>query len=112
MLNLNTHRAYSGLRNKRAQLRKQGKAVSGEALAQTLTSYSERGMEYVKSLTGMMRFNSLDAADDARLNDSPLVLIVNAEDEKHAVTVAKEISALRATGELSDLIAGMGIVNP
>ena len=29
MLNLNTHRAYSGLRKKRAQLRKQGKAVSG-----------------------------------------------------------------------------------
>jgi len=112
MLNLNTHRAYSGLRSKRAQLRQQGRVVTGEALAQTLTSYSERGMEYVKSLTGMMRFNSLDAADDARLNDSPLVLIVNAEDEKHAVTVAKEISALRATGELSDLIAGMGIVNP
>ena len=111
MMNLNTHRAYSGLRDKRAQLRKQGNAVTGEALAQTLTSYSERGMEYVNSLTGMMRFNQLDAADEAQLIDSPLVLIVNAADEKDAVAVAAEISELRTIGELEHLIASMGIFN-
>ena len=111
MMNLNTHRAYSSLREKRAQLRKQGKAVTGEALAQTLTSYSERGMEYVNSLTGMMRFNQLNAADEAELTESPLVLIVNAADEKDAVAVAAELSELRASGELARLIASMGIFN-
>ena len=111
MMNLNTHRAYSGLRDKRAQLRKQGKTVTGEALAQTLTSYSERGMEYVNSLTGMMRFNQLDAADEAQLIESPPVLIVNAADEKDAVAVAVELSELRASGELARLIASMGIFN-
>ena len=111
MMNLNTHRAYSGLRDKRAQLRTQGKAVTGEALAQTLTSYSERGMEYVNSLTGMMRFNQLDAADEAQLIESPLVLIVNAADEKDAVAVAAEILELRTSGELEYLIASMGIFN-
>jgi Bax protein len=111
MLNLNTHRAYASLRNKRAELRAQGKAVSGEVLAQTLLSYSERGLEYVKSLTGMMRYNQLGAADDARLSQKPLLLIVNAMDEHDAVTVATEISDLRATGELKALIAGMGIID-
>ena len=109
MLNLNTHRAYSDLRTKRAHLRNQAKAVTGEALAQTLTSYSERGMDYVKSLTGMMRFNQLGAADEAELIESPPVLIVNAADEQDAVAVAAEISALRASGELARLVESMGI---
>ena len=110
MLNLNTHRAYSDLRTKRAHLRNQAKAVTGEALAQTLTSYSERGMDYVKSLTGMMRFNQLGAADEAELIESPPVLIVNAADEQDAVAVAAGISALRASGELARLVESMGIV--
>ena len=109
MLNLNTHRAYSDLRTKRAHLRNQAKAVTGEALAQTLTSYSERGMDYVKSLTGMMRFNQLGAADKAELIESPPVLIVNAADEQDAVAVAAGISALRASGELARLVESMGI---
>ena len=111
MMNLNTHRAYSALRDKRAKLRQQGQAVSGEALAQTLTQYSERGTEYVKSLTGMMRYNGLDAADNAQLNLTPLVLIVDAEDEEDAIEVAAEIAELRATGKLAELIADMGVTD-
>jgi Bax protein len=111
MMNLNTHRAYTGLRRKRAELREQGKAVNGQVLAQTLLSYSERGLEYVESLQGMMRFNQLDAADDARLSQGPVLLIVNAKDEQDALVVTAEISALRANGELTELIAGMGIAD-
>jgi uncharacterized FlgJ-related protein len=109
MMNLNTHRAYSGLRDKRAELREQGEAVSGEVLAQTLLSYSERGLEYVNSLTGMMRFNQLNVADDAQLSQEPLLLIVHAKDEQDAVSLASEISGLRANGELKGLIVDMGI---
>jgi Bax protein len=109
MMNLNTHRAYTDLRVKRAELREQGKAVSGEVLAQTLLSYSERGLEYVNSLTGMMRFNQLHVADDAQLSQEPLLLIVHAKDEQDAVSLASEISGLRANGELKGLIVDMGI---
>jgi Bax protein len=109
MMNLNTHRAYTDLRVKRAELREQGKAVSGEVLAQTLLSYSERGLEYVNSLTGMMRFNQLHVADDAQLSQEPLLLIVHAKDEQDAVSLASEISGLRANDELKGLIVDMGI---
>jgi len=110
MMNLNTHRAYAALRKKRANLRSRGAPISGEALAATLTHYSERGDAYVKTLTGMMRVNELYAADDARLLQQNLVLIVNAVDKTDARAVAEEISGLRASGELAELIGSMGIV--
>ena len=110
MMNLNTHRAYAELRKKRAILRSRGEPISGEALAATLTHYSERGDAYVKTLTGMMRVNELYAADDARLLQQNLVLIVNAVDKTDARAVAEEISGLRASGELAELIGSMGIV--
>ena len=78
--------------------------------AATLTHYSERGDEYVKTLTGMMRVNELYAADDARLLQQDLVLIVNAVDETEARAVAEEIAGLRASGELAELVGSMGIV--
>ena len=109
MMNLNTHRAYSGLRKKRAALRKDGRKVRGSELVKTLDHYSERGAEYVKTLTGIMRVNGLDVADDARLLQQPLVLIVNAADKKDASLVADEISGLRASGELGRLVHSMGI---
>jgi uncharacterized FlgJ-related protein len=87
MMNLNTHRAYSGLREKRAQLRAGGEPVTGQALAETLTTYSERGEEYVKTLTGMMRVNELHAADDARLRPEKPILIIDAADEEHASVI-------------------------
>ena len=111
MLNLNTHRAYAELRKRRAALRERGEPVTGTELAQTLTLYSERGAEYVNTLTGMMRVNELNAADNARLRQQDLVLIVNAMDEKDAQAVAEEISELRASGELAVLIGSMGIVD-
>lgn len=80
MLNLNTHRAYQELRDKRAELRKNGKKISGSVLADQLTKYSERGEGYVKTLHLMMDSNLLEPTDDAFLsNDPPIYLIPAAE---------------------------------
>ena len=71
MLNLNTHPAYAGLRDKRASLRDRGEKITGLALAGQLTRYSERGEDYVRSLKSMIEYNRLEPADDAYLSDDP-----------------------------------------
>ena len=76
MRNLNTHRAYRRLRERRAELRARGELPSGWELARTLTSYSERGEDYVRTLHSIMRANNLQAVDDAYLRDmEPMTLI-------------------------------------
>jgi len=67
LLNINTNRAYASLRDRRVEMRARGEAISGWDLAETLTSYSERGAEYVESLHAIMRVNKLQATDDAFL---------------------------------------------
>jgi uncharacterized FlgJ-related protein len=74
--NLNTHRAYAGLRSKRAEMRRNGHEPSGRVLAATLTSYSERGEAYVKTLHVIMDANHLDATDEAHLGDGPDILLI------------------------------------
>ena len=77
MLNLNTHNAYAGLRDKRAELRKGGEKIAGTVLAGELTSYSERGQEYVDGLISLMEYNKLIPVDDAYLsNDPPISLVL------------------------------------
>jgi Bax protein len=76
LLNLNSHPAYSELRARRAALRNSGERVSGYELAKALTSYSERGPEYVESLHALMRTNQLEATDDAQLGDTPTIYLV------------------------------------
>jgi len=61
--NLNTHAAYQGLREIRANLREQNKPLSGAALANGLVRYSERGQAYVDELQAMIRHNQLDMLD-------------------------------------------------
>jgi uncharacterized FlgJ-related protein len=74
--NLNTHRAYAPLRDRRAQLRAKQQTITGNALAETLTSYSERGEEYVESLKVIIRVNGLAPTDEAYLLDmKPIELI-------------------------------------
>ena len=109
MLNLNTHSAYTGLRKMRADIRASGSKVTGHDLAASLDRYSERGQEYVDTLRGIMRFNELAVADSADLRAGPVVLLVNVEGAHDARVVAKEIDALRASGELQQLIESMGI---
>jgi Bax protein len=75
-LNLNTGNAYRGLRQRRADLRRQNLRVSGSALAETLLRYSERGQEYVDDIKSIIRVNQLDAVDDAVLKDMAAIRIV------------------------------------
>ncbi|WP_028025547.1 glucosaminidase domain-containing protein [Enterovibrio calviensis] len=56
-LNVNRNKAYSSLRDIRADLRKQGKPITGVALSNGLGSYSERGQAYVDEVQGMIRYN-------------------------------------------------------
>jgi len=65
--NLNTHRAYRHLRAQRHQLRASGAALDGMKLVEKLTSYSERGEEYVTTLRSIIAVNKLRRLDDARL---------------------------------------------
>ena len=78
MLNLNTHRAYERMRQKRAVFRQQEKEPTGWDLAKTLDKYSERGIEYVKTLHSIMRFNKLNDADHAYLWDKGRIVITPA----------------------------------
>ncbi len=75
ILNLNTHRAYRGLRNKRARMRADNVKLTGWELAKTLDKYSEKGMDYVKSLHGIMRSSKLRAADDAYLWNKGIIIV-------------------------------------
>ena len=75
MLNLNTHNAYQRMRQKRAVFRQQEKQPTGWDLAKTLDKYSERGIEYVKSLHAIMSYNKLNPADQAYLWDKGKIIV-------------------------------------
>jgi len=75
MLNLNSNAAYNGFRLKRAALRKSGQAVLGTALVESLHAYSERGLDYIASLKGIMRVNKLAPFDKAALEPVPRIEI-------------------------------------
>ena len=75
MLNLNTHRAYERMRQKRAVFRQQNQVPKGWDLAKTLDKYSERGIDYVKSLHSIMSYNKLNDADQAYLWDKGKIVV-------------------------------------
>lgn len=60
MRNLNSHPAYKGFREKRAELRAQRQALSGCYVARGLTRYSEMGNTYVESVKLLIRSNQLE----------------------------------------------------
>jgi len=68
--NLNTHRAYLGLRLAREDLRTQKKPLDSMVLAGTLDSYSEKGHEYVGLVQSIIRVNKLTHFDRARLAEA------------------------------------------
>ena len=76
-------------------------------LAQGLTSYSERGQEYVDTLRSIIRVNKLDIADDAVFRDEPMRFIVGADGDAAAAELEEEIEGLRASGELEKIIERM-----
>lgn len=57
--NLNSHDAYQTFRDIRAELRESKTPVTGLALAAGLGSYSERGVEYIKEIRSLIRYNDL-----------------------------------------------------
>jgi Bax protein len=67
LFNLNTHRAYRKFRARRADLRSQGKDITGVELIKTLDRYSQRGAAYIGTIRTIMRVNGMSAFDRARL---------------------------------------------
>jgi uncharacterized FlgJ-related protein len=106
-INLMSHPAYEDFRRIRAQLRANGEPMSSLAMADGLTSYSERGQEYVDTLKGMIRTNNLDIADDAVFRDEPIRFVVGAESEEAAELLRDEIEVLRESGDLALIIERM-----
>ena len=76
--NLNTHTGYKKFREKRAELRKNNKKISGTDLVNYLDNYAATGKEYTKILKKIILQNELTDFDDAILmktnNSSSLIL--------------------------------------
>lgn len=58
--NINTHRAYRSLRDKRLALEQAGEDITGLVLVAELGQYSQRGQPYVEELRELIRFNQLE----------------------------------------------------
>ncbi|MBC6441267.1 MAG: glucosaminidase domain-containing protein [Rhodospirillales bacterium] len=81
LLNVNSHNAYSALRDLRSKARESGDLPSGTNLAAGLSSYSERGEGYVESLRSIIRTNDLRPMDGAGLReDNPTIIVKISED--------------------------------
>jgi len=106
-INLMSHPAYEDFRRIRAGLRAEGKPFDSLVLADGLTSYSERGQEYVDTLKGIIRVNGLDIADDAVFRDEHIRFVVGTENEETASRMRADIEKMRASGELEVIIARM-----
>lgn len=74
--NLNGHKAYAKFRKQRAALRAKSKPLDGTVLATYLTSYSERGADYVAAVQKIIATNQLAPLDEALLqrDSSPTLL--------------------------------------
>ena len=68
--NLNTHNGYREFREKRAELRKQNKKISGLELVKYLHNYAATGSEYTKILKKIIDQNELTDFDGAILMNS------------------------------------------
>lgn len=68
MLNLNRNRAYREFQDKRYDIRKSGRSLSGLELSQTMMNYSGIGEEYLKILKKMIEKYNLTKYDDKFIN--------------------------------------------
>lgn len=68
--NLNRNSAYRTLRSIRHNLRKDGKEVTGTALAHGLLRYSQRGEEYIREIQTMIRQNKLSRVNNVFLRQA------------------------------------------
>ena len=69
MLNLNTHKAYTALRQERRVFR-DDQIIDVIPLVETLTNYSEEGQAYVEKIKNIIRVNKLTDFRLARLENS------------------------------------------
>jgi uncharacterized FlgJ-related protein len=106
-INLMSHPAYADFRKLRAETRAAGKPLDCLTLANGLTSYSERGQEYVDTLKGIIRVNHLQVADDAVFRDEPMRFAIGVKDEAAAIELQGKIEAMRKSGELARIIRRM-----
>jgi Bax protein len=60
ILNLNTHPEYRGFRELRQQRRDAGEPITGLALVEGLSAYSERGEDYISDIESMILANNLE----------------------------------------------------
>lgn len=65
MRNINRHKAYSDLRTIRNRMRVNQLPVTGQALAEGLINYSQRGAAYVEELQAMIQFNKRFMKNDS-----------------------------------------------
>lgn len=70
--NLNCHIAYKTMRDKRAQMRQEGKPLSGHHLALGLGKYSIRGKDYVQHVQRLIKHFQLDSFDNVTLQQASL----------------------------------------
>ena len=68
--NLNTHNGYKEFREKRAELRKLNKKISGLELVKYLHNYAATGSEYTKILNQIIKQNRLTDFEPVRLVNS------------------------------------------
>ena len=69
-LNLNTNLFYDTFRQKRAAMRRADKGkINGMQLAETLSRYSERGLDYIVTIQKIIRINNFTVFDEAQLSD-------------------------------------------
>lgn len=109
VINLSRHAAYDEFRQLRAEMRAAGEPLDSIKLAEGLTSYSERGQEYVETLQGIIRVNNLTIADDAVFRDEPLRFLVGADDAEDAERIRAELDTMRTNGELADIVERMDL---
>jgi len=57
-MNVNRNKAYTELRQIRAEQRTAGQTITGTKLAEGLSRYSERGHEYIDEIQSMIRHNN------------------------------------------------------
>jgi Bax protein len=76
LLNLNSGRAYDGLRRHRAELLALGRQPTGLELAAGLKDYSERGNEYVSEIRSIIEVNELHHYDPVKLEPSGGALVI------------------------------------
>ena len=74
MRNLNSKSSYREFRDSRAAMRDRGQEPDSYQLAGYLHRYSVRGADYIRTIRSIMRSNSLDVFDGARLADEPAPL--------------------------------------